>query len=131
MIRDVRAFVNSSMRKQTTAQAAATEWKRFQLGADRLLQDVPRNRIFEIRYEDLARDPSHWLSRLCEFLGANPDLPPTVLDGENHHVIGNHMRLNTSQAIRLDEKWRQTLSQADIDCALRIAGDVNSRFGYE
>jgi hypothetical protein len=30
----------------------------------------------------------------------------------------------------LNDRWIEELAQKDIDCALRIAGDLNERYGY-
>ena len=47
------------------------------------------------------------------------------------HVIGNGMRMDSTSDIRLDERWRQELSQDDLRVFDSVAGPLNRQYGYE
>jgi hypothetical protein len=84
----------------------------------------------EVRYEELCKDPETTLRRLTAFLGlASSQL---VLDfrSRQQHIIGNGMRLDTTSAIRLDERWKTHLSGEDLETFDRVAGHLNRRYGY-
>ena len=52
------------------------------------------------------------------------------LNFEGLHVIGNGMRLDCSRKIRLDERWRQAMSPADLRVFDSVAGSLNRKLGY-
>ena len=41
------------------------------------------------------------------------------------------MRLKSTSEIRLDEKWRKTLSPEDLAVFDRVAGPMNRKYGYD
>ncbi|MBI2827561.1 MAG: sulfotransferase [Planctomycetia bacterium] len=131
MVRDVRAFVNSSMQKrEADAREAATVWKRYHSAADQLLAVLPTNSVFQLRYEDLCCERGVWMARLFAFLGVQPADVPETLDASRHHILGNEMRLAGTIKVALNERWRTELGSKDQDVALRVAGELNDRFGY-
>jgi hypothetical protein len=109
--------------------AAAREWRRSQEEADAVLRGVDRSRWVQLRYEDLCRDPESELRRVFSFLDVASEVK-IVLRGSEHHVIGNGMRLDDSREVRLDERWREALSPADLSIFEHVAGETNRRLGY-
>ncbi len=130
MVRDVRAFVNSSKRKGRSIHDAIKTWKMYQLEADSLLKNFDSNKIFFLRYEDLCQDPTSCLRQLHEFLEIEIVKPPDVINPKDHHVLGNKMRLKPPFSIKLDEAWKSTLSKEEITQTLAEAGRINERLGY-
>ncbi len=114
-----------------TMTQAATAWRRSCEEACHILSRVDRSQWLRMRYEDLCRNPAGALSRVFEFIGVDPAGGTLDFRSVEQHVIGNGMRLDTSSAIELDERWRDELtaeSLAEFACA---AGGMNRKLGYE
>jgi hypothetical protein len=109
---------------------AAREWRRSNEEAETLLPTVGQSRWIEVRYEDLCANPAETVRRLCRFLGV--DSVRVVLDFRSveQHVLGNGMRLDSTSEIRLDERWREHLTEDDLRVFHRVAGNLNRRYGY-
>lgn len=84
-----------------------------------------------VRYESLCAEPETTLTRIFEFFGLDPMRVELDFRSVEHHILGNSMRLGSSSDIRLDEKWRSQLTDADLNIFDRIAGKFNRRLGYE
>jgi hypothetical protein len=131
VVRDVRAFASSYKSRGVSVEQAARHWRSYQLSADALLHTLPASRVMLMRYEDFCHDPLQWLRNLHTFFGVLPlDPPETITPGE-HHVIGNHMRLQKITAITANHSWREKLTATEITQILHITGDINERFGYQ
>lgn len=86
-----------------------------------------------VRYEDLCADPQTTLGRIFEFLGVDEeDVLQTLRDGTaEHHLIGNRMLRSFDGSIRLDTRWRETISgQRQAEVVARC-GAWAKTFGYE
>jgi Sulfotransferase family len=110
---------------------AAYEWRRCMEEAEHILRCVKPSQWIEIRYEDYCREPKATLTRVYEFLGAESDRQARDFRSVEQHVVGNGMRLNTTSNIQLDERWRKTLTQQDLQVFDEIAGATNRCYGYE
>jgi hypothetical protein len=130
VIRDVRAFANSYKSRGVSVEQAARHWKNYQVSADHLLNTTPSCRVLLMRYEDFCHEPLYWLKSLHTFLGVQPLDPPETITPTEHHIIGNHMRLQKITAITANHSWREKLSGTELRQILQIAGDMNERFGY-
>jgi hypothetical protein len=130
LVRDVRAFVESARRRGRALEDAVHEWASYHQGMERLAGRLPPERLLTVRYEDLCRDPGAWLNRLYWFMGVAEIGPPATVESAEHHVLGNRIRLNGNLRITLDEKWRDSLSRADQDRILAVAGTLNEQLGY-
>lgn len=130
LVRDVRAYVASARRRGRSVTDAAEAWKCDQLAIRDVTRTLPGERTLLIRYEDLCRDVNGTLQRFWTFCGVPPVDPPATLLSSQHHVLGNNMRRSGAIAIRLDERWRQTLAAQEERNVLRIAGALNRQFGY-
>lgn len=131
LLRDGRGVMNSAMKNERRCpRDAAREWRNTHVQIERLARRLPEGRLLTVRYEDLCADPGAEVSRILAFLG----LPDGVVVGDyrrvEHHILGNKMRLHDATDIRLDEKWRQTLTRDDLDVFDRTAGELNRRYGY-
>jgi hypothetical protein len=113
-----------------TMAKAAHQWRRSLEEAENILRCVPASQRIEVHYEDYCSNSSATLNRLYRFLGVSPDVPSGEFRSIEQHVVGNGMRLDTDSEIRLDERWREVLTEQDLRTFDRIAGRTNRRYGY-
>lgn len=109
---------------------AAHEWRRSNEEAEMVLRGVSPDRQTVVRYEELCAEPEQVLPRLFGFIGVEPAAYMRDFRRAEHHVVGNGMRLDSSAEIRLDDRWRLTLSKSDLDTFDAVAGDLNRKLGY-
>lgn len=118
-------------KERLSMSQAAYEWRRCMEEAEHVLQGLDRSRWMEVHYEDYCREPDITLERLHRFLGVEPGRQPKDFRSVEQHVVGNGMRLDTTSEIRLDERWRDTLTEPDLQTFDTVAGGLNRRYGYE
>jgi len=109
---------------------AAREWRRYMRSAQFVLSGLEPHRWIEVRYEDLCTDTSATMRRILDFLGLNSRVEIGDFRSVAHHVIGNGMRLDREAAVRLDNRWKQALTEAELREFDRSAGQINRRYGY-
>jgi len=110
---------------------AATEWRRSNEEAEFVLNRLDRSKWIEVRYEEYCSDPDITLKRLFSFLGLDPEKRIKDFRKAKNHVIGNGMRMDTSSEVKLDERWRDALTEQDLKEFDKIAGVMNRRYGYQ
>lgn len=130
LVRDVRAYAASARRRGKSATDAAETWRKDQLTIRSLTTRLPEDHRMLIRYEDLCEDPARTLTQLWAFSGVDPIEPPARVFSRDHHVLGNNMRMAGPIEIRLDERWRREMGQAEVQAILQIAGPLHHEFGY-
>jgi hypothetical protein len=109
---------------------AAREWRRSNEEAEAIVSRLDRSQWITVQYERLCSDPDGTLRRLDRFLGVAERKPLADFRSGWHHVIGNGMRLDSSSAIELDERWKSELSEADLRVFDAVAGAMDRRLGY-
>jgi hypothetical protein len=109
---------------------AAREWRRSNEEAEALLSGLDPSRWTSLRYEELCSDPEATLKRVFAFIGVDPAATSLDFRSADHHVVGNGMRLDATEQIELDERWRVALSPADLETFAGVAGDLSRRLGY-
>jgi hypothetical protein len=114
-----------------TMVEAANEWRRSNEAADALLKTLHRNQCTEVHYEELCTDPAATLKRLTAFLDLDPQKTHLDFRSVTQHVIGNGMRMDSTSEIRLDERWKEALSNKDLKAFDSVAGKLNRSYGYE
>jgi hypothetical protein len=130
-VRDVRAIVQSKSRRGLPrTDRVARSWVRTHANALRLASLVGEDRYFRFRWEDFCLYPEESLDRICHFLGAEPTDLIARVNAQQHHVIGNRMRLNPVGSIRSDESWRKAMTSQQLAMCERVAGRMNRQFGY-
>ncbi len=117
--------------ERLTLARAAYQWRRSNEEAENLLCRLDKSKWIEIRYEQLCEDTENTLGLLFRFLGLNPERRVKDFRSVDNHVIGNGMRLDTTSEIRLDERWREKLTDQDLQIFNDVAGKMNQRYGYE
>jgi Sulfotransferase family len=110
---------------------AAREWRRSNEEAEALLQQLPGLRVIQVRYEDLCNAPVDTVNLIFGELGLDTITSLTGFRSLPHHVIGNGMRLDTDNRVELDDRWRNALVATELSTFNRVAGDLNSRYGYQ
>jgi hypothetical protein len=109
----------------------ASQWKLEVEGAREFGKSVGPERYYELRYEDLVREPEVELRRVASFLGL--EFEPGMLAyhaGVDASALQDHPLLAkppTPDARR----WQEQLSPADAQIFEAIAGDSLSSLGYE
>jgi Sulfotransferase family len=132
LVRDGRAVTCSGIKNEgAEAGHVSREWVRTHDQIKRLARRVPKQSYVMMRYEDLCRDPAGMLNMLCDFLSLpQADLLAQYAQSEQH-VLGNRMRLEARNGIKLDEKWRTMLQPGQLATFERIGGGLNRQYGYE
>lgn len=132
LIRDPRGNVASIMgHTGVNVTKAARQWRHYNVEADRVRRYLPPDRWMRVKYEDLCANPQGTIDSIALFLGVDPAPLPEDLDAVENHIIGNSMRLRGVGEIRLDERWRESLSQSDVETITRVAGAAAREFDYE
>ena len=131
LIRDGRGATNSYMRHYDVPMGtAAKEWCRIHRECDKIVQALSNGTCITIHYEDLCRNPEATLAKIHDFLGLDVDLGDLQFRSSEHHIIGNQMRLKSTEEIKLDEKWRSALTEHDLAVFEQIAGRFQRLYGY-
>lgn len=110
---------------------AANGWVRSNESCDALVASLPKSQWTGVHYEELCADPVATLRRLSAFLDLDPDRVILDFRAKAQHVIGNGMRMDSTSEIRLDERWKSHLSEADLQIFDDIAGPLNRKYGYQ
>lgn len=116
---------------ELTMTAAAHEWRRSNEEAREVLRTIPAADQLQINYEDLCTDTPGTLTRVHRFLDLQAHDSFRDFRNASHHVVGNGMRLDDNSEVKLDDRWRQHLTQEDLREFERVAGDLNRSFGYQ
>lgn len=133
MVRDGRAVCNSHMRRAGVGMAqAVAAWKAEHRHHRLARLSIPSHRVTTVRYEEFAAHPADVLEGVCEWLGLPYEDSILDLDAERHVVGGNPVRFDASRrsVIRIDERWRQELSENDLRVFSSRGAALNRRLGY-
>ena len=98
-------------------------------------QQLDDNKSIQIRYEDFIAEPEKILFKIGQFSGLEFDEVAGALEaGESmnvgHTVAGNRLRMNAEIKLRLDEEWKQKMSQIELWQFSAIAGLLLKKYGY-
>lgn len=115
LIRDPRGVLASAVRSGKDVENPLRKNKKWTLRLSRFAEKKG-NGALRVYYEDLAARPEAELRRICGFLGV--DFAAEMLrpaDKIHHFVSGSASDyLEGSNEIRLDERWRTTLTAEQI-----------------
>lgn len=113
---------------------AAKNWLRTNKSTRLFARKVPSSQKIEIRYEDFCRSPEKTLSRIGQHLNINiPENVATALKDkrERHSIGGSPSRFDNSFEIKLDERWKSSITKGEMKEFEKIAGRFNRMLGYE
>lgn len=131
LIRDGRGQTCSYMRHYGVAMSVAVdEWLHTQRECRRVMKTIPSSQFLRVQYEELCRDPMTIMGSIYRFLGLDPDLGSLTYIAQQHHILGNSMRLRKITDLHLDERWHKEVSSEDLAYFERRAGSVNRALGY-
>lgn len=116
---------------ELTMTEAAHEWRRSNEEAREVLRTIPAADRIRISYEDLCTATPATLGTVHRFLGLAEHDSFGEFRQAPHHVVGNGMRLDDTSEVKLDDRWREHLTQTDLREFDRVAGDLNRSFGYQ
>jgi hypothetical protein len=131
LVRDVRGFASSAKRRGRDLESEAWTWKCEHEVVREIAQLLPPDHTALVRYEDICADPAGQLTALHRFLSVQPAPPPEVIFPSEHHVLGNRIRLQKSLRVRASRSWEEILTPAEVRRVVAIAGDLNTRLGYQ
>lgn len=133
LTRDGRGVLNSAIKRGSSPKNAIRGWKRtYQRSLALLERHVPKENLFYLKYEDLTRQPTLELQRLCHFIGV--EFEQDMLDFGNqvtHITNGNRMRFSSDKSIKHDDAWRRSLTRDQLSLFEQLAGKLNRKLGYE
>lgn len=109
----------------------AREWVRCNQETQALLKTLSSDQWIKVHYEDLCTNTIVTLDKIFSFLDVDPTKKRLDFKSVEHHVVGNGMRLDASDEIKLDDRWREELSSDELDQFKSVAGDLHSQLGYE
>ena len=138
VVRDPRAQVNSINRAiihDYDPLLNTIAWVKAHEQARKIAQKHP-DRILTIRYEDFLTDQSAVLSRVCQFFGI--EFLDSMTDvgnsqeAKNISVLSALWETNSSAPIpAYIDKFKKTMSMADIEIVETIASELMDLYGYE
>ncbi len=137
VVRDPRAVISSLIHSDvhhSNAYHASLRW-RMDVMQGLELEDKHHQRVIRVHYEDLVRDTENTLRQILEFL--NLAFDPVILQqdessvGEYSKFYQNiHANLDRDTTDRYIDKWKDNLSNADIEVAEALTHDYMQRLGY-
>jgi hypothetical protein len=131
LVRDGRAVSCSAMKHLGIGpEEAARSWLADNHGSEHARRFFPADRWMTLRYEDLCSDPHGVLEKVYGFIGVPAKNGLDDFRSVDHHIIGNQMRLSSTSEIRLDERWKQTLTPEQMAEIERRVGALNRKYGY-
>jgi hypothetical protein len=120
----------SRERERLSPLDAAHEWRRSNEEAAAVIAGLDPSRHITVTYEDVCADTGGALNRLWNFLGLRPYTFGRGWRARNQHVIGNGMRLDSTEEVTLDERWKTALPPSALEIFEAEAGPLNRRLGY-
>ncbi len=108
----------------------AHEWVRCNQETEAILATIPKNNWIKVHYEDICNNTEATLNNIFNFTGVDPNKKRLDFKSVEHHVIGNGMRLDDSEEIKLDERWKEQLSDEELAIFEQVAGEYHRKLGY-
>ena len=132
MVRDPLGFGASWKKNHGESTAAASAYlNRFTWRCVRLHDELPDVSWLTLRYEDLCSDPARSMQLVAQMLDLPPQAPPSCIQREGRHILGNRMRLSHRSDISLDKSWPDVLKPDEISQILADTRQYRSAFGYD
>lgn len=130
--RDYRAVVHSKMKRGARLAVAAAGWRRKMQQIAELTDDLPPDRVYRLKYEELCEDPRLHLSRLCSFLGV--EFAEAMVERPSddvHHIGGSPSKFDPSRTrIELDRSHADRFEGPELEQLRKLVGREAARWGY-
>lgn len=134
MVRDGRGFCYSYLKNKklprTHLPVAARAWRKHLRTIDRFRERLPNVPVLTVRYEDLCRDMSATLGRVCQFLEVGYEPALESQETHSYHILGNRMRLNFSGQVAECLRWQNEFTASEIDFLNRDLRAGLERYRY-
>tara|TARA_R110001583_G_scaffold19603_7_gene76543 strand:+ start:8302 stop:9294 length:993 start_codon:yes stop_codon:yes gene_type:complete len=111
-------------------EIGANEWIRCNQETEAVLATMPKENWIQVHYEDICNNTEKTLDTLFDFLGVDATKKRLDFKTVEHHVVGNGMRLDDSEEIKLDDRWKSQLSETELANYYKIAGLYHQKMGY-
>jgi sulfotransferase family protein len=121
--RDVALSIRKTHFGPKSAFETASQWSDAIRKIRAFAAEMPPDQFFEVRYEDLIRQPADTLEVVADFLGID-DRCGSLRDYVRHHIGSEVEAANFG-------KWRERLSPRDVERFEAVAGAELAQFGYE
>jgi hypothetical protein len=125
VVRDGRDMALSTMQQpwgQDSPYACAKHWAQTCEDVESFRAEVSSDRFFQLRYEDLLREPERVTAELADFLGL-------TLDATTREALLSEFR--ESDMTDNFDKWKTRMSPASIRRFEAVAGKWLDLYGYE
>lgn len=137
LIRDGRDVASSFIKARfgpKTVFKAAHHWNNYINKFCELSSELNKDRILNIRYEDLLDNPEKTLSKLCDFL--NQDYDNEMLNYHKNKTsyktdVRNEINLKKGLMKENKEKWKNSFNDKELEIFESISGVNLKKFGYE
>jgi hypothetical protein len=129
ILRDPRAFAASSKQKSIPIRQSAAQWASAHTTISRVAR-MTRERVIQIRYEELCASPEEQLLRLQSWMQLNPE-PLLHAFPADRHWVGNRTIRTFNGEVSLREGWRNALAPQELAEIQRICGRKAFKFGYD
>jgi len=111
-------------------EVGAHEWVRCNQETEAVLATMPKENWMQVHYEDICNNTEQTLDTLFEFIGVDPTNKRLDFKTVEHHVVGNGMRLDDSEEIILDDRWKTLLNENELKAYHQITGGYHQSLGY-
>ena len=111
-------------------EVGAHEWVRCNQETEAVLATMPKENWMQVHYEDVCNNTEQTLDTLFDFIGVDPSKKRLDFKTVEHHVVGNGMRLDDSEEIKLDERWKEQLSDDELAKYFQVTSDYHQKMGY-
>jgi len=148
-VRDARAVANSMMKsmdidvekgiqkkiKSRSPFRTAIRWWMYNDYVEALIKKVDVGHSVRVRYEDFATHSKTELQRIGDCIGLdltgvgeNIENQKPVIAG--HQMAGSRIRMKGELVMRMDAKWKETMSSMSQKIVLQITSEQMRRYGY-
>jgi len=122
---------NPTTPNRFSMKSAASQWKKENQQSLAVVEQLPEDAWIIQRYEEFCESPEQVLRHICSFAGVEYEPQMQAFTTQTHHnLIGNRMRFSREGQIKLDDAWRDNLSEEELKTFDRVAGDLNRQFGF-
>jgi hypothetical protein len=129
LLRDPRGVSLSNMKKKGfPADLSIRLWLHEQVTIARIASEFPKRLV--IYYEQLCDSVNETLGSIQDFIGVPRQEAPVDFKEAEHHILGNEMRLRTTDTISKDLRWRRELSAADLRAIEQACAQFGRRYPH-
>ncbi|MGJ8581480.1 MAG: sulfotransferase [Psychromonas sp.] len=111
-------------------QVGAHEWVRCNQETEAVLATMSKHNWIQVHYEDICNNTEETLDTLFNFIGVDPNKKRLDFKTVEHHVVGNGMRLDDSEVIELDDRWKTLLNEQELQDYYQVTGAYHRKLGY-